>query len=443
MRDVYVFDYQTKNGKTLYGFRFEMASIDGKRKWCKKKGFKNKALAKEAGREAFDEYYSNGSVAKYEDMSYSDFLDLWLEKDVAPFLKETTVTVYKKKIENQIKPHIGKYFLKRINRDIIQSFIMELFNSGLSKNSITTVRGIITKSFNYAVDNRLIKESPAVRIKVPCNVEPEKETNEQPHIYVPREKMQEILRRFPEGSSAHIPLRIGYECGLRIGEVFRLVWEDIDFDNKTLSVRRQVQWHADGERDAREKKRSNGTSDCGEGYWYFVAPKYQSDRTIALSDDLIELFKREKLRQEKAKPYYDEYYFRYYADKNFLDGNFGKRKIFKAIISQNKSSYPVNFLCVRKSGEYIQSRIMQYTNKVIRETIIDDFDFHSLRHTHATDLLENNISYKYIQERLGHKSLDITLNVYGHLSDARRNSENDKLTRLYGNEFLLETTSKL
>ena len=54
-----------------------------------------------------------------------------------------------------------------------------------------------------------------------------------------------------------------------------------------------------------------------------------------------------------------------------------------------------------------------------------------------------NISYKYIQERLGHKSLDITLNVYGHLSDARRNSENDKLTRLYGNEFLLETTSKL
>nr|WP_235707054.1 tyrosine-type recombinase/integrase [Bacillus mycoides] len=42
---------------------------------------------------------------------------------------------------------------------------------------------------------------------------------------------------------------------------------------------------------------------------------------------------------------------------------------------------------------------------------------HSLRHTHAVLLLESGASMKYIQDRLGHKSIEITANVYSHISD--------------------------
>lgn len=53
--------------------------------------------------------------------------------------------------------------------------------------------------------------------------------------------MKEIFERFPEGSSVFLTLMFGYKCGLRIGEAFAVTWNDINFENKTLCVRRQVQ----------------------------------------------------------------------------------------------------------------------------------------------------------------------------------------------------------
>lgn len=51
--------------------------------------------------------------------------------------------------------------------------------------------------------------------------------------------MGAIFKRFPYGSSSYIPLLIGYRCGLRIGETFGLLWDDIDFEAKTLIVARE------------------------------------------------------------------------------------------------------------------------------------------------------------------------------------------------------------
>ena len=76
--------------------------------------------------------------------------------------------------------------------------------------------------------------------------------------------MQKIFERFPEGSSAYIPIMIGYHTGLRLGEIYGLVWEDIDFENKTLSVNRQVQWEA-GEARSEEEKNKN-TNDQKTSY---------------------------------------------------------------------------------------------------------------------------------------------------------------------------------
>lgn len=89
----------------------------------------------------------------------------------------------------------------------------------------------------------------------------ENTTISKKHVYIPQEAMQKIFERFPEGSSAYIPIMIGYHTGLRLGEIYGLVWEDIDFKNKTLSVNRQVQWEAGEARSEEEKKKTNGTSE--------------------------------------------------------------------------------------------------------------------------------------------------------------------------------------
>ena len=69
-----------------------------------------------------------------------------------------------------------------------------------------------------------------------------------------------------------------------------MIWDDIDFVNKTITVNRQVQWYA-GKRTEEEKKRTNGTSESN-GYWYFCEPKYKSYRTIDIDDTLLDILKK-------------------------------------------------------------------------------------------------------------------------------------------------------
>ena len=74
---------------------------------------------------------------------------------------------------------------------------------------------------------------------------------------------------------------------------------------------------------------------------------------------------------------------------------------------------------VRPDGSYINSRTMQHVSKVAtRELGYENFDYHPLRHTHATMLVERGASPKYVQHRLGHRHVALTMSLYTHLTDA-------------------------
>ena len=90
------------------------------------------------------------------------------------------------------------------------------------------------------------------------------------------------------------------------------------------------------------------------------------------------------------------------------------------------------FVCVRENGEYYNSRNMQYTSQIIHQQLnIPGFDYHSLRHTHATMLLDAGAPLKYIQYRFGHKNIDITLNVYQHFTESSRIQGNERLNGMF------------
>lgn len=81
----------TKHGKT-YEYRFEIAPIGGERKWLSKGGFLSEDEAKQAGIEAWKRYCLCGLSERPSDISYSDFLDEWMEKECKFNLKETTLS---------------------------------------------------------------------------------------------------------------------------------------------------------------------------------------------------------------------------------------------------------------------------------------------------------------------------------------------------------------
>lgn len=87
------------------------------------------------------------------------------------------------------------------------------------------------------------------------------------------------------------------------------------------------------------------------------------------------------------------------------------------VISTDKNGVPIELINIHEDGSYIQPRTMQHASRIIHYALnYPDFTFHSLRHTHATMLAENNAPPKYVKERLGHKNVQVTMQVYQHLT---------------------------
>ena len=432
MVDVCVRKRYRING-AVYEYRFEIASIDGKRKWKTKSGFKTVTDARQAGKRALRQYENFGHVVK-DQISVADFLEDWLVQDCMVDLKPNTVTNYIKQVRIYLKPALGAYRLKSLTRELLQGFILKMYDNGFSFNSLIAIKGVLTKSMNYAVDNHYLVCSPAVRLKIPRYRIAVIPTRSSPHHYIPAEIMQKVFERFPERSSSFIPLKLGYECGLRLGEVFGLYWEDIDFENRIIRINRQVQWFADQNRDKEEKLIHNGSAECGKGFWYFSAPKYNSCRTIEISDELTDILKREQVRQERAKAYFGQYYSNYYADSAQLSGSELIRKASVNRISTNENGFPIHLVCVRENGTFISPRTMQHASRIIKKDFFEKFDFHSLRHTHATMLAEVGADQKYIQTRLGHKDVKLTISVYEHTTVGMRDGGRKILSELFSNK---------
>lgn len=381
-----------KRGK-YWEYEFDAAKVSGKRNRISKSGYKTKAEAVAAGAAAMAEYNNSGIKFVPSEMSYADFLDYWIESYCIITLKKTTLDNYKKRIKAHIKPSLGAYKLASLTTAGLQKFINSKIEAQYSLNTLSVLRGILTGSLQYAVRQNMLKNNPAREIRIPTDRSTESlQLRSAPHIYLQAEIVEKIFQRFPEKHPSHIPLMLGYKCGLRLGEVFAITWDCVDLEKGKILIDKQVQWNP------------------AKQWWFFTNPKFNSFRTIDLDSSLLELLRRERKRQDRDKLYYDDMYITYY--ENDVRGLVTSPDGASAI----KTIEPI---LVRQDGSYIQARTMQHTSSVIHyELGVKDFTFHSLRHTHATMLAEAGMPQKYTQQRLGHKDISVTLKYYTHLTDA-------------------------
>lgn len=91
----------------------------------------------------------------------------------------------------------------------------------------------------------------------------------------------------------------------------------------------------------------------------------------------------------------------------------------------------MHMVLVRDDGSWIQPRTMMHCFNVIHHKLgFTELDFHSLRHTHASNLLAKGADVKYVQERLGHKNVATTLDIYAHVTETMRERNKDILNTL-------------
>lgn len=401
---------------SVWEYRFEIAKVDGKRKQVSKSGFKTKREATEAGTKALGKYNNSGVAINESDVSLADYLDYWLDTYGKMNLKYNTQLNYLYIIENHLKPNLGSYRLKSLSAATIQEYANALKLRGLSRSHCVGIISTLSAALNYAVEPlHYIQFNPCDNVKYPKFTEQSKATR---YIITP-EQFKAILERFPATSPFYIPLMIGYYTGLRIGEVFGLTWDDIDLEKRTLSVNKIMVKRNFGV-DVRQvlKKKSKKEE---KSAWYFGTPKTQSStRTIKFGDALYSALKAAKLSQKQNEWQYGEYYTCIYKkpEKDEKgDTIYRLVEIEKAIPCALE---PVKLICLKESGQLLSIDSMKYPSRVIHHELKFDFNFHSLRHTHATLLIENGANVKAVQERLGHQNIETTLNTYVHNTDSMK-----------------------
>ena len=396
----------TKRGN-LYQYRFEIAPQGGVRKFINKSGFKTKQDAYVAGMKAFNEYMNTGKKFSPNTCSYADFLDYWMANYCQINLRYNTIEAYKSIIKNHVKPKLGFYRLSQIDTATLNDFLTDVFlNKGVSKNFLKSIMKVLKSSFAYAEDGvGFIKHNPALKIRLPRYDGPDEDPA---HIFTP-EEIEMIFNRFKNSHCIYYAFLTAYYTGLRISEVFGLTWEDIDLENKKLTVNKNIV----------EKNQVGGTKHRlikGQRttVWYFGPCKTKASyRTIDIGDTLAAALKEFKEEQEIYKEQYGDSYIKHYA-KEVLNPytNKPETKIVDCIAEIDVALPEVHLVFIKNNGAFEGNNTCKYPFKVIHYELGIPCRFHDFRDTHATRLIEAGADIKAVSKRLGHSTIETTYNIY-------------------------------
>lgn len=388
----------TKRG-SKWQYSFEGAKIEGKRNRISKSGFRTKKEALEAGTAALAEYNNAGLHFEPKNISVSDYMDYWYEHYVLLNCKYNTQKNYKMIIETHIKPTLGIYALKSLTPSILQEFVNSKFKDGYSKNYLSNLINVLSSSLKYSVHPyKFIKDNPMQYIRPPKYEYSKLETN---HKIISADDFKRILNRFPLGSSFYISLMLGYYTGCRIGEVMGITWDDINFEDSTVNINKILY--------KRESSMCFGSTKTSS-----------SVRTIKIGETLVNALRLQKKWQLENRLKYGEHFIQQYKKTEVID-NTEITRIYSSPLSLNMPLEKVNFVNTKENGEFITSESFKYASRIIHHELGIVFNFHSLRHTHATILIENGANIKDVQTRLGHAKIETTLDTYTHDTEQMSN----------------------
>ena len=298
--------------------------------------------------------------------TFSSYLDLWLST-ISYSKKESTIDEYSHYINRHIKPYFKNTLLQDLRTEQIQTFYnFELSHGrldgkgGVSAKTLQNIHRIIHPVLEMAYNNDLIHRNVANGVILPT---PEKYKAE----YLTKEQLRQILIA-SENSDIYIPIAIGIFTGARNGEVLGLTWNNIDFENQTLTIEKQLRY-------SHEK-------------FKFETPKTKSSiRTISIPTILVEILKKYQKEQLELQLKLGSAY-----------GN------------------SFNLICTTPLGEPIKTKnLSKKFNRFLKENQLPIIRFHDLRHSHASLLYSMKIQDKYISQRLGHSSCSTTKEIYTHL----------------------------
>ena len=299
--------------------------------------------------------------------SVAEWFDFWLLTYKKPHVRPTTYDMYYNCVNNHIKPKLGKYKLDKLSNLIIQNFINKLSTeNGLSTSTLKKILITLNQGYDEAIKSDILYKNPCANIKIP-----KKECRKATAFSVTEQS--DFLNVCETDTTFNNMFVFGFNTGLRLGELMALTWKDYDETKNTISITKNMQ-----------TVKNYDSSDIKYDVIINSAKTQSGIREVPLN---------------KA----------------------AKAAIINQLKRNNKNSL---FIFYATNGEPLNKRNIYraFKDRLKEAGITSPLTFHSIRHSFATRLLEKGADIKTVSELLGHKSIQITLDIYSHVSSGLKNN---------------------
>lgn len=304
-----------------------------------------------------------GGPVRDSTATVAQWLAQWRETTLAASdRKESTRALYAMLSRNHLDPApFGDTRLDRLRPTDVEALVLVLRSRGLADSTVRTTYTVLRGALDAAVRDGLLARNPAALVRRPGVARVEAK-------HLPADQVVAVLDA-ARSSRHHTLLLLIAATGLRRGEALGLRWSAVDLDAGTLAVR--------------------ATLNRVGGALVLTEPKTaRSRRTVPLSPGVVALLRSHRTGQLSER--------------------------LRAANVWNETDY----VFTTEAGQPVDPRnLLRALSVATRSAGVEGVGIHTLRHSAAVAWLEAGVHIKAVSDLLGHSSIAITGDVYGHTSD--------------------------
>jgi integrase len=345
---------------------------DGRRRQIKKSGFPTETAAKKYRRKQLADIDAGLHVGRDAGLVRDYLLQQYLPSQ--GHLRHSTRRTYELYLRNRVVPAIGGLRLAELRPHHLQTMYAALAAGGLSPQSVRHVHAIVRRAFNRAVDWGLLPVSPVRGLDLPTTPRRELLT------WSPAQT-RTFLRAVTDDRDCALWV-VFLTTGLRRGEVLGLRWSDIRWEERSLQVVQQL-------------------TQVGPQIAMSSPKTRRSERVIAVDEATLQALREHRRRQAAEQLAWGQDY------------------VTSGLVFTREDGSPQRPSSVSARWRRLQQGL---DLPVLR--------LHDARHTHASLALESGVPLTIVSDRLGHSTITLTANTYGHVRPAVAREAADKVAAL-------------
>ena len=318
-------------------------------------------------------------------------------------LRESTRSSYIYTYDHYVRETFG---LKRIAEikysDVLQFYYHLLNQQGISLGTLDSVHCLLHPTFQLAVRDEIIRKNPTDGVMKEISRESGKNRGVRHALTIEQQRcFMEYIANHPIYYHWWPMFTILLGTGCRIGEALGLRWQDLDFENRVISINHSLVYYP-----------ANGSNKC---VLRVSLPKTDAGiRTIPMLDIVKDAF--EMLYEEQKENGFNE---------TEIDGMSGF--IFCNRFGSVPNPQTVNHTIKRIANNYNADEVVRAKKEHRDPIILPNFSCHHLRHTFCTRLCENETNLKVIQSIMGHKNIETTLDIYAEATEKKKQESFENL----------------